>query len=126
VEVRFDTAVDLNGVVLSDLTSSATTVEDDDCLRVAPGAHVVFARNENPQENGGIEDVGAELFLSLNNSDETITLSVDGRVLDSVTYTRSNPGVATQVDETGHVCDAVDAYGDGDLGTPGAANPRCF
>jgi hypothetical protein len=126
VEVRFDTAVDLNGLVLSDLTSSRTTVEDEKCLRVGPGAHVVFARNEKPEENGGIDDVDAELSLSLNNSNETITLSVGGRVLDSVMYTRSKPGVATQVDETGNVCDAVDAYGDGDLGTPGSANPWCF
>ena len=126
VEVHFGTAVDLNGLVLSDLTSSASTVEDEDCLAVAAGAHVVFARNVNPEENGGIDDVGAEMSLSLNNSDETITLSVDGRVLDSVTYARSKPGVATQVDEIGQVCDAANAYGDGDLGTPGAANPRCF
>jgi hypothetical protein len=126
VEVHFGTAGDLNGLVLSDLTSSASTVEDEDCLAVAAGAHVVFARNVNPEENGGIDDVGAELSLSLNNSDETITLSVDGRVLDSVTYARSKPGVATQVDEIGQVCDAANAYGDGDLGTPGAANPRCF
>ncbi len=125
LEVRFDAAVDLNGLVLSDLTSNATTLEDEDCLRVGAGAHVVFARNMNPSENGGIEGVDAELSLSLNNSDETITLSVDDRVLDSVTYERSKTGVAIQVDELGNVCDAVRAYGDGDLGTPGSANPWC-
>jgi hypothetical protein len=126
VEVRFDTAVDLNGVALSDLASSTTTVEDEDCLPVGPGAYVVFARNERPAENGGIDDVDVQMSLSLNNSDETITLSAGGRVLDSMTYSRSKPGVATQVDETGQVCDAVSAYGDGDLGTPGSANPWCF
>jgi hypothetical protein len=126
VEVHFDAAADLNGLVLSDLTSSTTTVEGEECLRIGAGAHVVFARNANPQENGGIEAVDAELSLSLNNSDETITLSIDGQILDSVTYARSKPGVATQVDEAGDVCDAVHAYGDGDLGTPGSANPRCF
>ena len=125
VEVRFDAAVDLNGLVSSDLTSTTTTIEDDECLRVRAGAHVVFARNTNPDENGGIEGVAAELSVSLNNSDETITLSVDDQVLDSVTYERSKVGVATQVDELGNRCDAVHTYGDGDLGTPGAANPWC-
>ena len=126
VEVRFDAAVDLNGLVLSDLTSSTTTVAGEDCLRIRAGTHVVFARNANPEENGGIEGVDAELSLSLNNSDETITLSIDGQVLDSVTYARSKAGVATQVDATGNVCDAVRTYGDGDFGTPGSANPWCF
>jgi hypothetical protein len=126
VEVRLDAAVDLNGLVLSDLTSSTTTVESEDCLRVPAGAHVVFARNTNPSENGGVEQVDAELSLSLNNSNETITLSIDGQALDSVTYERSTAGVATQVDEIGNVCAAVHAYGEGDLGTPGSANPWCF
>ena len=51
---------------------------------------------------------------------------IDGQVVDSVSYARSNPGVATQVDDVGNVCDAVHVYGDGDLGTPGLANPWCF
>jgi hypothetical protein len=126
VEVRFGASVDLNGLVLSDLTANATTVQSKDCLRVAAGTHVVFARNRNPLQNGGIEAVRTELSLSLNNTDETITLSIDGQVVDSVSYARSNPGVATQVDDVGNVCDAVHVYGDGDLGTPGLANPWCF
>ena len=126
VEVRFDAAVDLNGLALSDLTDSTTSVQDEDCLRVTAGTHVVFARNPNPAENGGVEAEGTALSLSLNNTDESITLSVDGRALDSVSYARSNPGVATQIDDEGKVCDAVHAYGDGDLGTPGLANPWCF
>jgi predicted ATP-grasp superfamily ATP-dependent carboligase len=76
--------------------------------------------------NGGIDGVDRELSLSLNNGDETITLSIDDQVLDAVTYEHSNTGVATQVDALGKVCDAVHAYGDGDLGTPGSANPWCF
>ncbi len=126
VEVRFDAAVDLNGLVLSDLTASTTIVESDDCLEVRAGAHVVFARNADPTQNGGIDAVRTELSLSLNNTNETITLSIDSRALDAVSYARSNPGVATQVDGAGNVCDAVHAYGDGDLGTPGSANPWCF
>jgi hypothetical protein len=93
---------------------------------VKAGAHLVFARNANPAENGGIEGVDADLSLSLNNDDETITLSIGDQVLDAVTYERSEAGVATQIDAFGNVCNAVHAYGDGDLGTPGSANPWCF
>ncbi len=125
IELRFSVAVDLNGLVLSDLASGATTVEAEDCLRVDAGTHIVFARNANPLENGGVESVDAVLSLSLNNNDEAIELSVEGRVLDSVTYARSEPGVATQVDDFGLICTATRSYGDGDLGTPGSANPRC-
>ena len=85
--------------MLSDLTTNSTTIESDDCLAVRAGAHVVFARKLSPTENGGIEGVAAQLSVSLNNSDETITLSVDDQVLDSITYERSKVGVATQVDE---------------------------
>ncbi len=126
VEVRFERAVDLNGLVLSDLSSDGIALEQEDCLQVAAGAHALFARNPNPAENGGLRGVDAKLSLSLNNSDETIRLGVGDQVLDAVSYERSKVGVATQVDELGEVCAATEAYGDGDLGTPGAANPRCF
>lgn len=125
VEVRFDTGVDLNGLALSDLTGSATTVDQEDCLSVNAGTHVLFARKTDPLANGGIESVDLELSLSLNNSDEEISLSIDGHVIDSIAYRRSAVGVATQVDELGRVCDAAEPYGDGDLGTPGHANPWC-
>jgi hypothetical protein len=125
VEIRFDAAVDLNGLALADLASNTTIVGGEDCLRVEEGAHVVFGRNANPAENGGIEGVDVDLSLSLNNDDETLTLSIGEQVLDAVAYERSKAGVATQVDASGNVCDAVHAYGDGDLGTPGSANPWC-
>jgi len=126
LEVRFDAVVDLNGLVLSDLASGTTTVGGEDCLRADAGEHVVFARNANPAQNGGIEAIDANLSLSLNNGNETIALSIGDQLLDTVTYERSTAGVATQVDASGNVCDAVHAYGDGDLGTPGSANPWCF
>ena len=126
VELGFRTAVDLNGLSLSDLAGSETTVQSDTCLRVEPGEHVVFVRDLDPAQNGGIADARSQLSISLNNQDETITLSVDGEVLDSVSYRRSESGVATQVDDAGNTCSADRPYGDGDLGTPGAANPWCF
>jgi hypothetical protein len=125
LEVQFERAVDLNGLVLSDLSSSSSPIQAESCLKVAAGAHVLFARSANPSENGGLERVDHELSLSLNNSDETIALSIGGQSLDTVSYERSKAGIATQIDALGNVCDASQAYGDGDLGTPGTPNPRC-
>ena len=125
VELKFDAPVDLNGLVLSDRAMSVTGLQSERCLRVGAGTHFLLVRSIDSSVNGGIEDVDAELSLSLNNSDETITLSLEEQTLDSVSYERSKPGVATQVDELGNVCDAVHPYGEGDMGTPGAANPSC-
>lgn len=126
VELRLDMEADLNGLALTDRAANTTELTSDDCLRVASGKHLLLVRSTDPRENGGITAVDGELSLSLNNSDETITLSVDGRVLDSIEYERASPGIATQIDEAGQRCDAMTPYGDGDLGTPGSANPPCF
>jgi hypothetical protein len=125
VEVRFAAAVDLNGLVWADLAGASAVLERDECLSVPAGAFAVFARNANADENGGLPFVDAELGVSLNNTDEALSISIDGEVLDSISYERSKPGVATQVDEFGVICDAMAPYGDGDLGTPGAPNRLC-
>jgi hypothetical protein len=124
VEVRFERAVDLNGLMLSDLTGSST-IDSEECVGVAAGAHVVFAREGDPSLNGGIAAASYPLSISLNNRDETIELGVEGSVLDSVSYAHSESGVAQQVDDDGRVCPATQPYGDGDLGTPGSPNPTC-
>lgn len=126
VEVRFDAAADLNGLILSDRAGAATTIEDEACLPVGPGTHVVWARELDPSLNGGIANARIELSLSLNNRDETLTLSGDGGVLDTISYADSDKGVAIQTDHSGMVCSAMIPYGDGNLGTPGLANPWCM
>lgn len=126
VEVRFDAAVDLNGLMLADLTGPAGALESDECMAVPAGTHAVWAREPDPSLNGGVDAVVAKLHLSLNNRDETIILTVDEKLLDSVSYARAEPGAATQVDQLGEVCTASTRYGDGDLGTPGSPNPSCL
>ncbi len=126
VEVRLDTASDLNGLTLSDRSGSSTVVESDACLSVDPGTHILFARELDSSKNGGLEGALRPLGISLNNRDETIRLEADGKELDLVTYESAERGVAMQVDELGSRCAAVDSYGEGDLGTPGAANPPCL
>jgi hypothetical protein len=126
VEVRLDAPVDLNGLTLTDLSGSSASIESDDCLAVVAGTHLVWARTVDHSVNGGVESAIGELSLSLNNRGETISLSAGGEILDSVSYERSEPGIATQVDPLGNVCNATTHYGDGDLGTPGLPNPWCF
>ncbi len=125
VEVHFTAGADLNGLVWSDLTGASTSIERDECVSVPAGAFAVFARNSNGDANGGVPFVDAELGVSLNNTNEMISISIDGQVLDSVSYKGSHPGIATQIDESGLRCDAITPYGDGDLGTPGAPNRSC-
>ena len=125
VEVRFEAPADANGLTLSDLAGGESVLVDESCVEVPAGGHVVFARKADPSENGGVEGVAAALSLSLNNRDEEITLRVGDEALDAVAYGAADRGVATQVDPDGRVCAAVDVYGDGDLGTPGTANPSC-
>lgn len=125
IELSIDAAVDLNGLTLTDLADNKTTIESESCLSVPAGTRVVLARSVDESINGGIEDATAELLLSLNNRDEAITLSVGEEILDSISYVRSERGVATQIDDAGVYCPASMPYGDGDLGTPGQPNPAC-
>lgn len=126
IEVHFATAVDLNDLVWSDLTGARTSIERDDCMTVPAGGFAVFARNRHADENGGLPFTHGELGISLNNTDELISIGVDGIVLDSIAYEESRSGIATQIDEQGSICDAVTPYGDGDLGTPGKPNHPCL
>lgn len=126
-EVRFATSVDLNGVVLSDTSATSTTLASDDCLEVPAGSHIVFAKNANSIDNGGIANIFATFAFALNNSGtETIRVSHDGDVLSEVTFNSRADGAATQIDSSGATCTATTPYGDGsNRGTPGSANPVC-
>ncbi|MEM9729042.1 MAG: lamin tail domain-containing protein [Myxococcota bacterium] len=125
VEVRVESAADLNGLTWVDRSGRGSPLESDECLSVDPGALLVFARSDDAEANGGLPFVDFTLDISLNNRDETIALEVAGIPLEEVSYEGSSPGAATQRDDFGGVCDAVAAFGDGDFGTPGEPNPVC-
>jgi len=136
VEVYFAQAADLNGLQLGDASDpTSMMVGSADCIPVAAGTYVVFARNADSATNGGLTGVSYEFGFTLNNTSETVSVGYDDVVLDEVSYASSEAGAsisldsaildATQNDDATNWCDAVDAYGDGDLGTPGAANPSC-
>lgn len=127
------TAVDLQGLRVEDAGSGVVV---DRPLVVAPGGRAVFARSGDPSVNGGLWVDHAWLAgFSLTNTGDQIRLTTGGVVLDEVVWTESTPGVSwslssTRLDATGNDdalawCDGSTAFGDGDLGTPGGANPVC-
>ena len=138
-EVYNDTNVDLNldGLWVYDLDSDDFLVSGD--LIVPAGGYIVFGANDDQGLNGGVPvdyDYGG---FTLGNSDDEIYLEHDGTVVDSIHWdngaTWPDPeGAAMSLDpdyldgdndDGGNWCEAVDAYGDGDLGTPAAVNPDC-
>jgi hypothetical protein len=123
-ELRTTAAFDLNGLELGTDGAVEERIEAEDCLPVAAGDHLVFARNGDKARNGGLPRVDATHGFALANAD-AFFVGHGGVVLDEVVWTESSPGAARSLDDAGQWCDAVMPYGAGDLGTPGAANPTC-
>jgi hypothetical protein len=129
--------LDLFGLVIQGGAPNET-FEVDFSLLVEPGGYVVFARHDT--DNGGIPavdfiyerdieldpvdqisvNVGFSFIDSVNIGPAGITSPAGSSVsLDPDHYDNVENGIAT------NWCPAVDPYGDGDLGTPGWANPPC-
>ncbi len=136
-EVHTKTAIDLNGLELSN-GSSKMVIAPRECLTVAAGSYLVFARSSVAFENGGINDVTATYGFSLSSSGGTLTLSLDDGlvVLDSIAYLPPlsgqsislDPGKldATENDDPVAFCPGTLEYGNAaNKGTPGTANPAC-
>jgi hypothetical protein len=131
--------VDLDGLVVRDSGGDAYVVTG--ALEVAAGGVVVFAASDDPAVNGGV--VAQRAFgdaLKLGNDADAIELvTPSGTLLDAVAYdVKTFPtaeGAARSLDPSAFDpasndagaawCLATEAYGDGDLGTPGALNPSC-
>ncbi len=111
----------------------------DKSVLVEPGGFVVFGRVEDPAVNGGLVfDYVYEREIEFDEADQ-LSLTRDFTFLDVVNIgpvgITSPEGSAVSLDpdhmsssENGlatNWCPAVTPYGDGDLGTPGAANPQC-
>ncbi len=126
-EVHFASAVDLNGLQIGKddgpPPNVSATLSSADCISIPADTFVVFARNVDPLVNGGLPDTNIFLSgISLTNGSDSIFVAISDAVLDAIDYVGSNDGASTQVDSVGATCPGTDAYGDGDLGTPGGAN----
>ena len=131
--------VDLDGLEVSDLGSDSFVV--DTSIVVAAGEYAVLAKNADAATNGGLPvDFEYGSGMTLGNSDDEVVLSNSTTVLDTVAYDGGpafpdpsgasmnlDPGATDELanDDGANWCEASNSYGDGDLGTPGAANDGC-
>ncbi len=140
VEVLALRDVDLNGVSLANETGGGTVLASTLCLSLRAGGRAVLARSDDVSVNGGLPAVLGTFSFNLANSagSHLLRLSVEGRLLDAVTWTAAAvPGVASQLDPSrsdplrndlaGSFCPAPTGarYGLGDRGTPGVENRPC-
>lgn len=143
IEVMAKADVDLNGTTLFiRSTSSSTTgrvnLNSTSCISVAAGGYLLFARNDVPEQNGGLPHVTATFSASLTANSVFALLRNDGGVYDEVTALTEVDGKSTQVapgfetpadnDLTQNRCESPTRWstdGGGDYGSPGAVNPPC-
>ncbi|MDX2088553.1 MAG: lamin tail domain-containing protein [Kofleriaceae bacterium] len=137
-EVLATRDVDLNGVVLdrANDTASGKELASADCLRVAAGSYVLFARSDDMSMNGGLTTIGTFPF-SINPTTNTpdIQLTYGGMVIDAVTWTTSTSGrslsldpdfsTTTGNDDAANFCNGEGIYNGSDHGTPAAVNAQC-
>jgi hypothetical protein len=112
---------------------------------MAPGDYIVLARNGDPKVNGGVDvtvNYSAQIFVLGNDDDEIIIYNPEAGdvVIDEVRYdivafpdpdgaTMSlDPALFDAEDNDSGLswCEGQNAFGDGDLGSPGAPNPPCL
>ncbi len=136
-EVYIGVDMDLNGLAVgTDPTGQeADPVASNDCLPVAAGTRLVFARDMDSAINGGLDQVDQLFNFSLRNSDGQLVLSYGGEVLDEFAWSSTPAGASLNLDpdfrtpqdndDPRYVCPATIAYGAGDLGSPGSANEQC-
>ncbi len=140
-----DETLILNGLVIySTVDSDYHVVDSDELLIVEAGEFFVFARSDNPFENGGVENVGYAYGSEINLSNEVdgLVLEADGLVLDTVTWDdgASFPdpnGASMSLDPTyldpiendngDWWCEARQQWSTAsDRGTPGSQNQYCW
>ncbi len=139
-EIYVAADVDLNGLSITKFGDEEPTdvVGSTECIPATAGSYLLFAHSADPGLNGGLPDVDFLFNLSLSNTSENgtgISVGWGGQFLDTVTWTTSGTGVSSQLspalldptrnDEEGAFCRSQEPYGDGDLGSPGVANPPC-
>jgi hypothetical protein len=142
-EVKVIHDVDLNGVGLDRVGDSnkPDVITATDCVHVGAGSYVVFARSTDMMMNGGLPagSISGTFRFSMVAGTATapgdVAIMAGTTLVDAVTWTQSAAGASLQIDPDlvdpigndteSNFCNAITAYGLGDLGTPGAANPQC-
>ena len=129
--------IDLNGLEVQDADGNGFVVNG--ALAMPSGSALLFAVSADAAANGGVtpDYVYDVADLKLSNEGGSITLVLGGRAVDTVAWDSlpSLKGHAIALDPSAldpvandlvaSWCAAGSAYGDGDFGTPGAANESC-
>ena len=140
---RSDEAIDINGWTISDSGGETHTIAAaGGSLEIPSEGFVVLGNNATVETNGGASvDYGYSASdFTLDSADEIILTDTGSTEYDRVEYDGGltfpdpsgaslnlTPGLATATDndEGTSWCTATEPFGDGDLGTPGAANSHC-
>ncbi|NUN15234.1 MAG: lamin tail domain-containing protein [Myxococcales bacterium] len=140
-EVYNTTAIplDLNGITIRDDGTEKHVVTNGGPLWIAPGGYLVFGRNGNSANNGGVLVDYVMTGITLGNGDDEIILEASVEI-DRVNYDGGpdfpNPTGASMAlsadvydatlnDDGASWCLGTTSFGAGDKGTPGTANGIC-
>ena len=130
--------INLNGLVISNAAGDSHTIDFD--AIIGPETYAVLANNPDVNSNGGIPVDAEYTGVSLGNGGDTIMLSYDGVVIDSVAYDDGinfpevdgvsmnlDPGSFDTIanDDGSNWCMANSELASGDKGTPKEANDDC-
>jgi hypothetical protein len=128
-------AVDINGWTMRDDGTNSHLISNGAPLMVPAGGYLVLGNNADSTANGGVTIAYQYSGFFLGNSDdELVLLDVSSIEIDRVNWdggpTFPDPnGASMSLSDPdsdnnvgGNWCTATTPFGDGDLGTPGAAN----
>ena len=128
-------AIDIDGWTIRDDGSDSHTISNGGPLLVPAGGFLVLARNGDSGTNGGVTvDYEYSGITLANGDDEVILEDAFSNEIDRVEYDggpnfpdptgASMSLIAATLDNNAgfNWCEASTPFGDGDLGTPGAAN----
>jgi hypothetical protein len=137
IELWANSEIDLNGLQLGvTFPEVDATIASAACITIPADSYALLARVADMGQNGGLPAVDATFSFNVTNSGPGLFIAVDDMLLDAVAYSSSGTGVArsldpdaydpAQNDADANWCPATDAYGAGDLGTPGlGGHPQC-
>ena len=128
-----DSTIDLHGWSIKDLDGDEHELYSDQAsILISPNEYFVLAKNNDQSLNGGVEvDYVYEGYSLSNSDDEVILLDASGSVVDEVHYLNGWPfssGVSMEIHDPlidnaliGSWFSSTSSYGNGDMGSPGAA-----
>ncbi len=132
-----EAVINLEGIELSSYREIGQTVAQQ--VYILPHDYAVLASFANPSRNGGLTPDLTYSYPRLKQyGSDTLTLSVNDTVLDSISWLVSDwsqEGVSLSLsplafserdnDQISFWCPSIDTYGTGDFGTPGEDNRDC-